>query len=117
MRSRALLFPRLTFENSYIYPANLRQRMTDLWNEDVTHWWLPDDEGYPAIIKAIRDFVQYRAGIPTDAASVDVRDMSGIFRDMQVREGEAEESRGTGTDSDHLDPSMTWESSPEQPWT
>lgn len=102
----------------YIYPANLRERMSDLWGEDVTHWWLPNDEGYPDIIRTIRDFIQYRAGEPTDAAGADVRDMSGIFREMNVREGEQpipEDLRGMAIEPDLLDPSGTWTSSPEYP--
>ena len=29
--------------------------MSDLWGVDVTHWWLPNDEGYPPILRALRD--------------------------------------------------------------
>ncbi|KAI6894153.1 hypothetical protein KC334_g12338, partial [Hortaea werneckii] len=108
----------LVEQKGYIYPANLRERMSDLWGEDVTHWWLPNDEGYPDIIRTIRDFIQYRAGEPTDAAGADVRDMSGIFREMNVREGEQpipEDLRGMAIEPDLLDPSGTWTSSPEYP--
>ncbi|KAK5119621.1 hypothetical protein LTR85_007450 [Meristemomyces frigidus] len=109
-------------QNGYIYPAALRERMTGVWKEDVTHWWLPNDEGYPPIIRAIRDFIEYRARMPTDALGTDVRDMSGIFRHLQVEEPAIpEELLATGTDSDVFDPSkdptMNWESSPEQSWT
>lgn len=102
----------------------MRKRMSELWNVDVMHWWLPNDEGYPRIIRAIREFIQYRAaGTPTDAAGADVRDMSGIFRDLKVsdEQGVPDDLKGsTTTDSDQyditLDPSMSWESSPEQHW-
>lgn len=95
--------------------------MADLWGEDVTRWWLPNDEGYPTIIRAIRDFIEYRARVPTDTLGVDVRDMSGIFRSMNIKEPSIHEDlKGTGTDSDTFDPSqdpsMSWESSPEQHW-
>ncbi|KAI6790416.1 hypothetical protein KC332_g9923 [Hortaea werneckii] len=108
----------LVEQRGYIYPANLRERMSDLWGEDVTHWWLPNDEGYPDIIRTICDFIQYRAGEPTDAAGADVRDMSGIFREMNVREGEQpipEDLRGIAIEPDLLDPSGAWASSPEYP--
>ncbi|KAI7458194.1 hypothetical protein KC351_g18273 [Hortaea werneckii] len=108
----------LVEQKGYIYPANLRERMSDLWGEDVTHWWLPNNEGYPDIIRTIRDFIQYRAGEPTDAAGADVRDMSGIFREMNVREGEQpipEDLRGIAIEPDLLDPAGTWASSPEYP--
>jgi len=96
--------------------------MTDLWGVDVTHWWLPNDEGYPSTIRALRDFIEYRARMPTDAWGADVSEMSGIFRGMQVTESqpipEDLKGTGTGTDSDTfdamLDPPMSWASSPEQ---
>ncbi|KAK4548240.1 hypothetical protein LTR36_010110 [Oleoguttula mirabilis] len=105
-------------QHGYIYPANLRERMTEVWKEDVTHWWLPNDEGYPPIIRAIRDFIEYRARMPKDESDTNVRDMSGIFRSLKIEEPEVpEELLGTDTEPDVKDPSMNWESSPEQGWT
>ncbi|KAK0250104.1 hypothetical protein LTR01_004661 [Friedmanniomyces endolithicus] len=69
---------------SYIYPAALRQHMSELWAVDVNHWWLPDDAGYPAVVRALRDFVQYRASMPRDALTANVSDMSGIFEAMNI---------------------------------
>ena len=46
---------------SYIYPASLRKRMSDIWGVDVTGWWLPNDEGYPPVLRALRDFIDFRA--------------------------------------------------------
>lgn len=97
--------------------------MSEQWGEDVSRWWLPNDEGYPTIIRAIRDFIEYRASNPTDPFGLQVSEMSGIFRDMNVAESPTipEDLKGTGTDSDAfdptLDPAITWESSPEQPWS
>ncbi|KAF2092178.1 hypothetical protein K490DRAFT_13455, partial [Saccharata proteae CBS 121410] len=50
----------------YIYPETFRSRMSVTWNEDVSRWWLPDDEGYPGIIQAIRSFIEDRTIIPTE---------------------------------------------------
>jgi hypothetical protein len=86
--------------------------MSELWNVDVRHWWLPNEEGLPPVIRAIKEFIEYRAQRPKNALQADVREMSGIFRDMGVSD------RNTGTDSEPaLNPSGRWESSPEQPWT
>lgn len=107
---------------SYIYPATLRKRMSELWGDDVTRWWLPNDEGYPPMVRAIREFVEYRARLPSDAWGADVRDMNGIFRTMNVSDDQSipDDLKGMGTDSDTLensmDPSLTWESSPENAW-
>lgn len=40
--------------------------MSELWSEDVTHWWLPNEEGYPSTVKKIREFIEYRAAKPID---------------------------------------------------
>jgi len=53
--------------------------MADAWQEDVLHWWLPNEEGLPRTIKTIREFVQERTMPPRDQSSADVRDMKGLF--------------------------------------
>lgn len=40
--------------------------MSELWCEDVTEWWLPNNEGYPTSIKTVREFIAYRASKPAD---------------------------------------------------
>lgn len=84
--------------------------MTETWGVDVTHWWLPHDEGYPEVVRAIREFIEYRARIPADEISAHVRDMSGIFRDLELGEG-------TETPTEEKGELMVYESSPEQRWT
>ena len=90
--------------------------MSDLWGEDVTHWWLPNDEGYPPIIRALRDFIEYRARIPNDAKSSDLKEMTGIFRSMTIDDRDrVEEMKRLGMDTDSgLDPGILYESSPDQ---
>lgn len=85
--------------------------MSDLWGVDVNHWWLPNDEGYPGAVRAVRDFIEYRAQIPKDTMDAHVRDMSGIFRTMRI-----EDQSSLGTDSDQLSPILAYESSPDQAW-
>ena len=96
---------------SYIYPPSLRQHMSEIWGIDVSHWWLPNDEGYPDAVRAIRDFIEYRQQIPKDTMDAHVRDMSGIFRSLKV-----EEQNSLRTDSDQFSPRLAYESSPEQAW-
>ncbi|KAK5138158.1 hypothetical protein LTR08_004853 [Meristemomyces frigidus] len=105
----------LVEQSGYIYPPTLRERMTGLWGEDVTHWWLPNDEGYPVIIRAIRAFIDYRARMPPDAWAEDVRDMSGIFRSLNLDDTVVpDELQEIGTDSDAKGELSThWESSPD----
>lgn len=82
--------------------------MSDVWGVDVTHWWLPNDEGYPQVVRSIRDFIDYRARIPADEMSAHVRDMSGIFRSLDL------ESEGTPTEE--MGNPMVFESSPKSAW-
>ena len=102
---------------SYIYPAALRQRVSAVWGIDVNHWWLPNEEGYPRVVRAIRDFISYRASIPKDPLAVNVRDMTAILQSPNLREESSPpgDLKSTGTDSEAfdslLDSSMGWESS------
>lgn len=81
----------------------------------MNNWWLPNDEGFPNVVRAIRDFIEYRARVPEDTMEAHIRDMSGIFRGLNV-----EEVGSTGTDSDQfsplLDTAKTSESSPDHQW-
>lgn len=112
----------------YIYPAVLRKRMSDAWNEDVTTWWLPEDERpqCPTFIRQIREFLEYRATIPQDAFTEDVRDMKGLFNAMSIEDPEQREMKSTGTTNsdDFIDlgafgggeGGLSFESSPDVSW-
>ena len=93
--------------------------MTDHWNEDVTHWWLPNDQGYPSTIRTIRDFVEYRATRPTDAWTTGISNMSGIFRSLNIDEhGFSDDLKSAETESIEGSVSpLVHGTSPEQPWT
>lgn len=58
--------------------------MSELLGRDVNEWWLPDGEGLPRIIQHMREFVRYRGTNATDEWSVGVRDMTGLFQDLQI---------------------------------
>ncbi|KAF2836000.1 hypothetical protein M501DRAFT_940621 [Patellaria atrata CBS 101060] len=99
----------------YIYPATLRTRMTEVWQVDVKHWWLPNDENYPPLIRAMRTFIEERTISPRDRTGEDLRDMKGLFSAMSLddspaaspgggstkgKEREELESVGTGADEE-----------------
>lgn len=48
------------------------------------HWWLPNDEGYPPIIRTIRNFVEERTSHGVDHPTEDLRDMKAIFASMNL---------------------------------
>ena len=58
--------------------------MSRLWGVDVRDWWLPNDEGFPPILRATRDFVQARMSTPKDQFSQDLRDINGIFSSLNL---------------------------------
>jgi hypothetical protein len=69
---------------SYIFPSSLRRRMSRLWGVDVTHWWLPNEEDYPPILQATREFIKDRTAAPKDPFGQDVRDINGIFSTLNI---------------------------------
>ena len=97
----------------YIYPSALRERMSGVWGVDVNHWWLPDDEGYPAIVRSIRDFIEYRARVPAGNMDAQVQNMSGLFRGLDV-EDDSVDGSSMDQSSPELDRSSSYETTPEQ---
>jgi hypothetical protein len=51
------------------------------------HWWLPNDESYPPIIRSIRKFVQERTSEARDVPAEDLRDMKAIFASLKLDDG------------------------------
>lgn len=96
-------------QKGYIYPAALRQRMSAEWGVDVNHWWLPNDEGYPPVVRSIRDFIEYRARVPADKMDAHVANMSGLFKGLDV-----DDPANAEIEWEHLDSAVMYESSPEQ---
>ena len=96
--------------------------MSDLWEADCTRWWLPSNEGYPPILRSIREFIDYRSQRPQDTATEDLRDMKGLFHAMKLDDSEIKDTSSVGTgSSDHVefgpDGFLQWESSPDVNWT
>jgi len=53
------------------------------------HWWLPNDENYPPIIRSIRKFVEERTAPAKDVATEDLRDMKAIFASLNLDDGQS----------------------------
>lgn len=51
------------------------------------HWWLPNDESYPPIIRSIRKFVKERTSGARDVPTEDLRDMKAIFAQLKLDDG------------------------------
>ena len=51
------------------------------------HWWLPNDESYPPIIRSIRKFVEERTSPARDVPTEDLRDMKAIFAQLKLDDG------------------------------
>jgi hypothetical protein len=51
------------------------------------HWWLPNDEDYPRIIRSIRNFVEERTSAAKDLPAEDLRDMKAIFASLKLDDG------------------------------
>ena len=58
--------------------------MADLFDRSCMHWWLPNDECYPPIIRSIRKFVEERTAPAKDLPSEDLRDMKAIFASFNL---------------------------------
>ncbi|MCJ1397549.1 hypothetical protein MMC11_000743 [Xylographa trunciseda] len=71
----------------YIYPSSFRSKVAELWClPEIEHWWLPNEEGYPPIIKSIRAFIEERTRAPRDQGSEDVRNIKGMFAKLSIDE-------------------------------
>lgn len=61
--------------------------MADLFRDrSCMHWWLPNDEGYPPIIRSIRKFVEERTSPAVDLPGEDLRDMKAIFASLNLED-------------------------------
>jgi hypothetical protein len=52
------------------------------------HWWLPNEEHYPQIVRSIRKFVEERSSPANDVPTEDLRDMKAIFSTMKLDDAE-----------------------------
>lgn len=78
--------------------------MAELWQiPEINHWWLPNDEGYPAIIRSIRSFIEERQAKvqPGDHLSEDLQSMKAIFSKLNIDDPASQRSSPTsGSASD-----------------
>lgn len=66
--------------------------MADLFRDrSCMHWWLPNDEGYPTIVRSIRTFVEERTTRATDTSKKDLKEMKTIFAALKLSDDEAEQ--------------------------
>lgn len=73
----------------------MRAGLSEAWGVDVSHTWLPNNEGLPDIVLQIRAFVDERATVPQDQNRQDLREMRGIFDNLSVKE-----RKGSGASHD-----------------
>ncbi|OAX85459.1 hypothetical protein ACJ72_00137 [Emergomyces africanus] len=79
----------------YIYPHTFRSRMADLWQSpELNHWWLPDEEGYPKIVRQIRDWTSERELKPRDTFREDIRDLKTMFWRMSLDDNSSNNNNG-----------------------
>ncbi|CZT00813.1 related to C6 finger domain protein [Rhynchosporium graminicola] len=72
----------------YIYPYTFRTKMADLFQDrSCMHWWLPNDENYPQIVRSIRKFVEERTSPAKTEPAEDLRDMKAIFASLKLDDG------------------------------
>ncbi|KGQ00746.1 hypothetical protein PAAG_12589 [Paracoccidioides lutzii Pb01] len=68
-----------------IHPPAFRTKMADFWQlPELTHWWLPNDEGYPRLVREIRDWIRERELKPRDTFREDVCDLKTMFWRMNL---------------------------------
>lgn len=78
----------LTCLPSYVYPLTFRTKMAALFgDQSCMHWWLPNDESYPPMIRSIRKFVEERTSAARDVPTEDLRDMKAIFEKLKLDDG------------------------------
>lgn len=105
----------------------MRTKFTEAWGVDVTHWWLPNDEMCPPIIRAVKDFIEERTTQPKDQTSEDLRIMKGIFSSLSLNDSaEDAEGKGKGNGLEDVgqdalglgmaDEAMIYEGSPDFGW-
>ena len=64
--------------------------MADLFRDrSCMHWWLPNDENYPPIIRSIRKFVEERTSPAKNVPAEDLRDMKAIFASLNLDDGKS----------------------------
>lgn len=58
------------------------------------HWWLPNDEGYPPIVRSIRKLVEERTAPAKNQSGQDLHDMKAIFSKLKMDDGKLKAPSG-----------------------
>ena len=77
----------------------------------MNHWWLPNDAGYPAVVREIRMMTKERINNPRDNFRVDIRDMKTIFGNLALEDRDTSSKES----SPSTDGNCPTELSPNQP--
>ncbi|KAL2834419.1 hypothetical protein BDW59DRAFT_47201 [Aspergillus cavernicola] len=102
--NRHLMWSRRTFalieQNGYVIAPKFRASLAALWQlPDIHHWWLPNNENFPTIIREVRKMTEERTNNPRDNFRESVRDMKAVFGNLNLDETESESSPSSvGTD-------------------
>jgi hypothetical protein len=79
-----------------------REVLSTLWKlPELMHWWLPNNEGYPDLIREVRAMTDDRLEQPRDDFRSNVRDMKAMFWKLNVNDEGDELSPGSSHDSSH----------------
>ena len=74
----------------------LRHGMAATWQiPEITHWWLPNDEGYLDVVREVRALTEERTNHPRDQYRESVRDMKSIFGKLRLDDTESDNSPPT----------------------
>lgn len=65
------------------------------------HWWLPNEEGFPEIVREIRAMTDDRMKQPRDDFRSSVRDMKSMFWKLNVDDEGDELSPGSSQGGSH----------------
>ncbi|KAJ5805071.1 hypothetical protein N7474_010958 [Penicillium riverlandense] len=91
-------------QNGYIIAPKFRAALAAIWQvPEINHWWLPNDEGYPNIVREIRSLSEERLTQPRDDFRENVRDMKSLFWKLSVDEQD-EPHQGPSPSSSHSGP-------------
>ncbi|KKK22354.1 hypothetical protein P175DRAFT_0494478 [Aspergillus ochraceoroseus IBT 24754] len=102
--SKHLMWSRRKFalmeQHGYCVAPKFRISLATLWQmPELNHWWLPNDEGYPDIIREVRAMTEERTNNPRDGFRESVRDMKTLFWNISLDDTESENSPSSvGTD-------------------
>ncbi|KAL4785139.1 hypothetical protein BJX76DRAFT_325176 [Aspergillus varians] len=87
--------------HGYVIAPKFRAALAAIWQlPEINHWWLPDNRGYPTIIREVREMTEERTNNPRDDFRESVRDMKAVFGKLILDDTESEPSppsAGTGS--------------------